>query len=224
MLLDGWFVPGTSPTSGVTLRSADGSAWHRVAAHDETAPPGASRRTNSTGNEVTRSGNGRDRDWLTSADEARPRGEVFGINGGNAALRTAALHEVGGLDESLFLYYEDTDLSWRLRLAGWCVEHQPTAVTVHRHAASSGTGSTVFRYHNARNRLIVADRHAPAGVALRAWLRTAAGAARAGDRGLRLRAMRDAALRLPADLRLRRALGRSAAVERRVVARWLVED
>ena len=51
------------------------------------------------------------------------------------------------------MYYEDTDLSWRLRLAGYRVEHCPAAVVSHLHAASSREGSEFFRFHDARNRL-----------------------------------------------------------------------
>jgi len=36
--------------------------------------------------------------------------------------------DVGMLDETFFMYYEDTDLSWRMRLRGWTVVYQPAAV------------------------------------------------------------------------------------------------
>jgi GT2 family glycosyltransferase len=224
VVLDGWFAPvpaGTDTPAG-TLRDAAGTAWRRTAEHDAPAPTGSSRRTNSTGNELTRSANGRDRDWLAPADGPASPAEVFGLNGGSAAVRRSALAAVGGIDESLFMYYEDTDLSWRLRLAGWRVVHAPGARTVHRHAASSGTGTVFFRFHNARNRLVVADRHAPVAVAARAWLRTLAGVVRGPDRSVRARAALAAARRLPADLRTRRRAGSRSA--RRRVATALVPD
>jgi hypothetical protein len=34
-------------------------------------------------------------------------------------------------DPAFFLYYEDTDLSWRLRLAGWDCWYEPSAVGWH---------------------------------------------------------------------------------------------
>jgi N-acetylglucosaminyl-diphospho-decaprenol L-rhamnosyltransferase len=224
VVLDGWFaaVPAGEPAPAGTLRDAAGTAWRRTAEHDAPAPPGSSRRTNSTGNELTLSANGRDRDWLAPADGPPAPVDVFGLNGGSAAIRRSALAAVGGLDESLFMYYEDTDLSWRLRLAGWRVAHAPGARTVHRHAASSGTGTEFFRFHNARNRLVVADRHAPASVAARAWLRTLGGVVRGPDRGVRARAALAAAARLPADLRTRRRVGSRPA--RRRVAAALVPD
>lgn len=217
--LEGRFAPAPAGTPATELLvDLDGRAWHRV--EDATA----SRRLNSTGNEVTRSGNGRDRDWLAPADgPAAPR-DVFGLNGGCAALRRAALDDVGLLDETLFMYYEDTELSWRLRRRGWRVEHAPDAVTTHRHAASSGTGTEFFQVHNIRNRLLVALRHAPWPVVLRAFARTLVRAALGPHRRRWLQATTAALRRVPAELRIRRRVERHATVPRSVVARYLVPD
>lgn len=193
---------------------------------------------NSTGNEMTRSGNGRDRDWLVpAADEHRPAGEVMGFSGGAAALDARALDDVGLFDESLFMYYEDTDLSWRLRRAGWSIRYSPDAVVRHAHAASSGTGSDVFRFSNERNRMLVALRHAPAPVALTAVARTAAGTLRAllvvartpspehrSDARRRLRSFGSALRLTPANLARRVRIDRAARVPRRAVAAFLVAD
>ena len=51
--------------------------------------------------------------------------EVFGFSGGAAVLRTLAVRAVGGFASDWFMYYEDTDLSWRLRLAGWRIVYEP---------------------------------------------------------------------------------------------------
>ncbi|MCS5716208.1 glycosyltransferase family 2 protein [Herbiconiux sp. CPCC 205716] len=193
---------------------------------------------NSTGNEMTRSGNGRDRDWLVpAADEHRPAGEVMGFSGGAAALDARALDDVGLFDESLFMYYEDTDLSWRLRRAGWSIRYTPDAVVRHAHAASSGTGSDVFRFSNERNRMLVALRHAPAPVALTAVARTAAGTLRAlvavartptpahrADARRRLRSFGSALRLTPANLARRVRIDRSARAPRRAVAAFLVAE
>ena len=95
---------------------------------------------NSTGNEVDPHGYGRDRGWLTIDDVPYPS-DVFGFCGAAAALKTAAVSAVGGFDDDYFLYYEDTDLSWRLRLAGYRILYVPSAVVRHHHASSSGEGS-----------------------------------------------------------------------------------
>ncbi|MGV1006994.1 MAG: glycosyltransferase family 2 protein [Dermatophilaceae bacterium] len=87
--------------------------------------------------------------------------EVFGASGGAAVFRTLAVKGVGGLEQRYFLYYEDTDLSWRLRLAGWRIDYCPDAVVHHRHAASSEPGSAGFAFHTERNRLLTLMRCAP---------------------------------------------------------------
>lgn len=92
--------------------------------------------------------------------------EVFGFSGGAAVLRMAAVREVGGIEASYFLYYEDTELSWRLRLAGWSICYEPAAVVEHRHGASSDLQSTLFAFHTERNRLLTVLRCAPAPFAL----------------------------------------------------------
>jgi GT2 family glycosyltransferase/glycosyltransferase involved in cell wall biosynthesis len=172
---------------------------------------------NSTGNEMTRSGNGRDRDWLVPVeDDRRPAGEVAGFSGGAVALSAAALDEVGLFDESLFMYYEDTDLSWRMRRAGWSIRYAPDARVAHRHATSWGTASAAFRFHNERNRLLVAAKVAPLDVVARAYARTLL--------RRRLRPLAAALRALPRSLRARRAIDRSARVPRRAVAAWLVDD
>lgn len=215
VLLSGTFAPA-GPDDPGALVAADGTRWVR-------APHGATL-VNSTGNELTRSGNGRDRDWLTPAGGASADAEVFGFNGGCAALARAALDDVGTFEPALFLYYEDTELSWRLRRRGWTVRHVPDAVTVHDHAASSGSGSRTFLDHNERNRLLVALVHAPWSVVTRAWGRSVARAVLGPQRGRRLRVLARAAARVPWCLARRRAVQRTATVPRSQVARLLVAD
>jgi len=86
--------------------------------------------------------------------------EVFAASGGAGVYRTLAVKAVGGIEPRYFMYYEDTDLSWRLRLAGWTIAYCPTAVVHHRHAASSAPGSPSFAFHTERNRLLTLARTA----------------------------------------------------------------
>ncbi len=205
-----------------------GATTAKILLTPRTAPDGR-RLVNSTGNIITRGGTGADRDWLRPEGEESTTLDVFGFCGGAALLRQAALDDVGGFDPSLFLYYEDTDLSWRLRAAGWRIAYVPGAVAEHRHAASSGTDSPVFRYYNTRNSLLVFTRHAPAGVVLASSTRQLAGLLRAGAAdgwsapGTRARArgLLDHARLLPRTLAQRRALWSGAEVPRREVARYL---
>ena len=155
ILLSGRFIP--APGSPTAYVSASGQRWERVARN---ATPGSGiALINSTGNQVSRSGNGRDRSWLDTTDEENSPVEVFGFSGGGSAIRRAALEKVGLFDERLFMYYEDTDLAWRLRRAGWTVQYAHGATVWHRHAASSGIRSPFFLRHNVRNRILVTARN-----------------------------------------------------------------
>lgn len=213
-------APGAEDVGAVTARLL-------LSEPDGAAP----RRVNSTGNVVTRAGTGADRDWLAPVGRESTDPDVFGFCGGAALLRRRALEEVGGFDPELFLYYEDTDVSWKLRAAGWRVVYAADAVAVHRHAASSDAASPLFRYQNTRNSLTVFTRHAPAGVVAASAARQLAGllraAARSGPRDplvrARWRGLRDWALRLPRTLAERRAVWAGARVPRAEVARYLRE-
>lgn len=148
---------------------------------------GTGARLNNAGVVLLPDGYGADRGLGEPATAHPEPGEVFGFSGGAALLRVAAVRAVGGFPAPYFLYYEDTDTSWRLRQAGWTVRYEPAAVVHHRHSASSDQNSASFAYWNERNRLLMHVRCAPAGRAARVWLRflltTASLAARrlAGD-------------------------------------------
>jgi len=162
--------------------------------------------------------------------------EVFNFCGNGVAFRREVLADVGLFDDDFFLYYEDTDLSWRLRAKGWAVRYEPSAVLRHHHSASSGEESKVFRFHVDRNRLLLLTKNASwrlavsqvgryplttASIALRA---VRSGNARSAARPtlLRLRVMASYLRLLPSMLRKRRAIDSSRTVSRRDLERWLV--
>jgi GT2 family glycosyltransferase len=126
---------------------------------------------NNVGSNLYERGFGGDRGFLE-----RDRGQfeqavdVFAWCGGAVLLKKAYLDAVGVFDERLFLYYEDTDLSWRGRLQGWRYLYAPGAVVRHRHAQSSGVGSDTFRFYTERNRLLVLAKNAPIWLAVRSGL------------------------------------------------------
>ncbi len=84
--------------------------------------------------------------------------DVFAFCGAAAVLRTKMLEEVGGFDESHFLYYEDTELSWRAQQHGWRFRYIPAAVARHRHGASTGLNSPNATLLQLRNRLTTVAR------------------------------------------------------------------
>ncbi len=47
------------------------------------------------------------------------------------ATRKSTYQAVGGFRPELFIYYEDTDLAWRLRMAGYTLHLEATALAVH---------------------------------------------------------------------------------------------
>jgi GT2 family glycosyltransferase len=127
---------------------------------------------NNVGSQVFDDGAGADRGWLERDDGQHDRPtEVFAWCGGGVLFRPEYLRDVGLFDERFFLYYEDTDLSWRGRARGWRYRTVPTSVIRHLHAASSVEGSEVFAYHVERNRLLMLVKDAPARMAAEQVLR-----------------------------------------------------
>jgi len=96
---------------------------------------------NSTGIKLKGNGSGVDR------GEHQPRAlfekpdEIFCPTGGAAAYRRDMLDQIklpsGYLDRRYFLYYEDMDLGWRARLAGFRAVLVPGAVVHHRYHGST---------------------------------------------------------------------------------------
>jgi GT2 family glycosyltransferase len=215
-------APGTSP-----VIAADHNGGWKIAFQ------GGDHRlwtVNSTGNQVRTDGYGEDRGWLADAATHHPAPEVFGFCGAAAILRTSALRDVGTFDEDFFLYYEDTDLSWRLRLAGYQIEHCPAAVVHHEHAASTGEGTELFRFHDGRNRLLMLVKNATPALASRAVARYVVTTASVALRRrqpwpmvrTRLRVLGSFLRLLPRMLGKRRALTRTARTPRTQVETLLV--
>ncbi len=127
------------------------------------------------GNELTPAGWVRDR-GARQPDDGHwdTPGDVWGWCGGAVLLKSDYLADVGWMDERLFLYWEDVDLSWRGLDRGWRYVYEPGAVVRHRHGASMGDRSPRFELLTQRNRLVVLARHAGRRRAAGAWARTAA--------------------------------------------------
>lgn len=74
------------------------------------------------------------------------------IPSGCAAIyKKVALDEVGLFDEDFFCYCEDTDLGFRLQLAGWKCYYVHDAVVHHRYSATAGQYSLFKTYLVERN-------------------------------------------------------------------------
>ena len=75
-------------------------------------------------------------------------------------MSSAALEKVGLFDKNYFMYYEDRDLSMRIKKAGFEVLYIPSANVWHKVAQSSGIGSGLNDYFITRNRLLFGMRYA----------------------------------------------------------------
>jgi GT2 family glycosyltransferase len=129
-------------------------------------------RLNSAGGVVTASGYGHDRGFgETDVGQYEQPADVMYGCGAALALKTEAVRDAGGVDARFFLYYEDVDLSWRLRLAGYEVRYVPEAVVVHQHSATTGAGSLLHTYYTERNRLATLTVCASPSLVLRALAR-----------------------------------------------------
>jgi GT2 family glycosyltransferase len=73
-------------------------------------------------------------DYITAASVLLPRG---------------AFDDIGLLDEGFFLYWEDTDLSFRLRKRGWQLGVAAGSTVLHKENASTGDRSKVDRFSTA---------------------------------------------------------------------------
>ena len=79
------------------------------------------------------------------------------VSGACMLVRREAYEALGGFDEGLFLYCEDTDLCRRLWHAGHAVRFEPHAIARHVGGASSGAGET--QAIAARSRVYYARKH-----------------------------------------------------------------
>jgi hypothetical protein len=228
-------VTVTSGTEAVTVEVGPGRTTVALTAAGEPYDV-----VQNAGSMVLTDGAGADRGFL-DRDDGRwdEPAEVFAWCGGSVLLRAEYVEQTGCFDERFFLYYEDTDWSWRGRAQGWRYRYVPEAVMRHKHAASSGEGSAVFAHHVERNRLLMLVKNAPARMAAVQVIRfvlVTASYARRDIVGPMTRAHRPNVtvvrrrvgsfvdfLRLaPAMLRDRRRLRRLQVVPDHELAAWLV--
>ncbi|MDP2649429.1 MAG: glycosyltransferase family 2 protein [bacterium] len=70
--------------------------------------------------------------------------------------------KIGLFDNNYYLYYEDADLSQRIKKAGFKIVYEPKAILWHKNAESSGgSGSDLQDYYITRNRLLFGMTYAP---------------------------------------------------------------
>jgi GT2 family glycosyltransferase len=73
--------------------------------------------------------------------------DVAWVIGACMLVRREVFDRVGGFDERFFMYSEEADWQWRIRLAGWKVAFTPSAVVVHLGGASGATDKARIHRH-----------------------------------------------------------------------------
>lgn len=106
------------------------------------------------------------------------------LSGSCLLVRRSAFEQLGGFDESFFMYFEDVDLGFRLRKAGWKNVYTPVASVVHTgaHSTSADLGKMVRIHHDSAYRYLEKKYPAPymapirwglrVGLAVRSYLYT----------------------------------------------------
>ncbi len=102
--------------------------------------------------------------WQRDTGQYDDEEEVFGACAGAALYRRSALDEAAAIDGAIldpdfFMYCEDVDLSWRLRLLGYGIVYVPSAVVYHRLSATGG--GSLASYYVARNTINVIVKNMP---------------------------------------------------------------
>ena len=88
-------------------------------------------------------------------------GEIFGVDGAAPVYRRQALEDTKiclgqtceYLDEDFYMYKEDVDLAWRLRLAGWKAYYEPKAIAWHARSAGESAAINYFAIIRERQKI-----------------------------------------------------------------------
>lgn len=100
--------------------------------------------------------------------QGQPR-SVAWVLGAALALRREAFDAIGGFDEGFRLYYEETDLCYRLHIAGWQTIFIPATTVEHVGGASTGQQRRRWNIQLFRSRFRFYEQHYSSGrrIALR---------------------------------------------------------
>ena len=93
----------------------------------------------------------------------RPLEDVFAASGSSAFYRAEAIRQVGGFDPLLGSYYEDVDLGFRLRWAGYRCVFSARSRVLHEISATYNHGRPTLQRRMARNAELVFWSNMPAG-------------------------------------------------------------
>lgn len=105
---------------------------------------------------INRDGTAHNRGYGKEAEKYNEEKEIFGANGTASlftreTLEKTKFQEGEYFDNNYFAFYEDTDLAWRIHLAGLKSYYCPNAKVFHIHSATAGKASLLKAYYLHRN-------------------------------------------------------------------------
>jgi GT2 family glycosyltransferase len=80
--------------------------------------------------------------------EHAPARDTAAVSGAAMLVRRQAFLDIGGLCPHFFMYVDDTDLAWRMRLSGRRVRYCPEAVVVHDYEFEKGAHKWFYLERN----------------------------------------------------------------------------
>lgn len=76
--------------------------------------------------------------WVVAMEMPQAQTQVDWTAGASLMIRRQVIEEIGGFDETFFLYFEETDLCRRAAQAGWRTHYVPDSQVAHLGSASTG--------------------------------------------------------------------------------------
>lgn len=117
---------------------------------------------NNAGSEVNNFGEVKDRGFAEPDRGQYDQIEyVSSLCGASMLIRKSALQGRPLFPKFFFSYFEDTELSLRLRKAGYDLVYCPKSVLYHKHASTSRENSSFFKYYVSRNKILFLACHYP---------------------------------------------------------------
>lgn len=95
-------------------------------------------------------------DWIRDFEKKKVRksGNIASFSGSGVLIKKDVFQQLGGFDPHYFMYYEDTDLSWRMRLMGYKLWYEPNSILYHDYKYTP-----VETYQTLHQKLFFAERN-----------------------------------------------------------------
>ena len=103
---------------------------------------------NTCGNDITFTGLTFCRGFDQPADSYVEPETVSAVSGAAFVIRRCIIEQIGGFDENLFMYYEDTDLSLRAMLAGYRCLFVPESIIYHQYTFRFSPSKCFYQERN----------------------------------------------------------------------------